>query len=226
MSKQEGAQRPRRRRGAIVTLLIGVLLVVTMPLLGAIGALFSGLGGAIAASGSPVAVGPNANVIDVREGREVRLLVPIDARAPHLTACEVPSPSGMEVGLSELPRVEATEQRFGEDSYFAFARFQTLERGDYVIDCSAAQAVVVASAKGTGLWLQPLIWLGIAAIGTVLGATLLVIGIVRFVRANRHNRELKRSADTRMPNPVADAGPAAESEAAADDDVPNPEARS
>lgn len=202
MSKQRG-ESPRRRRGAVITLLVGVVLTLLLPPLGVLGAVVSGIGGAIGSAGGPVFVGPNPNLVEVREGREVRLIVPADTHAPHLTACEVTAPSGAEVGLQELPLVEATEYRHGDDIYFAFARFQALESGEYVVDCSDAQAVVAATVHGTTPWLLPLILLGGGVIGGIVGVTLLIVGIVRLVRVNRHNRELKASDSPGVQNPVA-----------------------
>ncbi|WP_293698752.1 hypothetical protein, partial [uncultured Agrococcus sp.] len=202
MSTSEGA-RPRRRSGAIITLLIGVALVIIMPFTGVVGALFSGIGGVIQSSQRPVLVSPNPNLLELREGREVRLLVPTTEPAPHVNACTITAPSGADIEAHALPQLSATEERYGSDTYYAFGRFQATESGDYVIDCTASEGVVAASVERTSPWIMPLIWLGVAVIGVALGATLLIIGITRLVRVGSHNRAAKRAANPGFDNPTA-----------------------
>ncbi|HIY64919.1 MAG TPA: hypothetical protein H9830_01420 [Candidatus Agrococcus pullicola] len=210
MSTSEGV-RPRRRSGAIITLLIGVALVIIVPLTGVVGALFSGIGGAIQSSQRPVIVSPNPNLIELREGREVRLLVPATEPAPHVDACAITAPSGAEIEAHALPQVPATEERYGSDRYYAFGRFQATENGAHVIDCSASEGVVAASVEHASPWILPLVWLGAAVIGILIGAMLMIIGITRLVRVSGHNRAAKRAANPNVENPAAHHEPTGES---------------
>lgn len=195
-----------------------------MPFTGVVGALFSGIGGAIQSSQPPVLVSPNPNLLELREGREVRLLVPTTEPAPHVDACTITAPSGADIEAHALPQLSATEERYGSDRYYAFGRFQATESGDYVIDCSASEGVVAASVERTSPWIMPLIWLGVAVIGILLGATLMIIGITRLVRVGSHNRAAKRAANPGFDNPTAAGAesPSHDPETAARKDATSP----
>lgn len=203
MTKREGRVGPRRRRGAIITLLVGIALIVLMPIVGVLGGLFSGIGGIIATSGPPVYVSPAPSVVEIKEGREFRLLAPVDVPSPDFSDCTVTPPPGGDVLLQIVPPTEHMQEQHDGTTYVAFARLIAVDDGEYVIDCSSADSPVIVSVDRMSPWTLPLIWILGGLLGGVIGAVLLIIGIVRLVRVNRHNREVRARNNPRMQNPVS-----------------------
>ncbi|MEE6294627.1 hypothetical protein [Georgenia wangjunii] len=181
-------QGPRpKRKGAVITLVIGALLLILGPIIGF----------AVAAAGSAGAIGDIANdgvtvanpgMVDLPADAE-RVVYRESLASDANFTCDITGPDGQPVPSTEA---DANGQGIDGQTVLYGVEFTTGEAGTYTIDCdlppSADQTLLVTPPLDIG----GLIGAGIAFIVGLgvgfLGFIVLIIGIVWLVRVNKKIR--------------------------------------
>lgn len=183
-------QRPPRRAGAIISIVVGALLMIGAPIAGLII-------GALMALGGFSGLSDMAEIDTVRDGSTVRLeanrerAVFVEASSGDRMHCAVTDPAGQPVNVTTY-HLGAPD---GSGTALTGVTFRTTTAGDYTIDCD-----LPASANGPIMVSDPLNLDDFAGAGVVIiigfliglaGLVLLIIGIVWLVRVNRRIREAR-----------------------------------
>ncbi|MBK0421829.1 hypothetical protein JD292_07055 [Leucobacter sp. CSA2] len=178
----QSAPAPRNRVGAIITLIVGSILVVFGPALGlTIGGL-SLIPTALDFAGQVERVHPSTP-IEIPAGGEILLLAPEKAVASiDPSACAVTGDAAT-AAVAEAPRTSLNTLVNGTN-YVSFAQVSSEQGGSVRIDCATTADVLTAPPFPVGSVLGPLGWWTLAGVGlSVVGIVLVIVGIVRLVRA-------------------------------------------
>ena len=176
---------PRKpRTGAVVTIVIGIVLLIGGPITGVIGGAVSVVPQGIHYAESVSPVNPTATV-DLDSGGTAVLLSPTNVVATVTPAmCTARSANG------SLATVSADWSSYtittNGAEYKSFARVTALASGETTITCDTSAPVVVAPALKFRELLGSFAWwlLGGAAVA-VVGLAVLIVGILRLRRVNR-----------------------------------------
>jgi hypothetical protein len=179
-----GAPQGRRpsRKGAVITLVIGALLMVLGPVVG-FAVVATGGAGAISDIANDGVTVSNPGTVDLPADAE-RVIYPDDLASDSNFTCEVAGPDGQPVSTAEAAS--------GVQAALYGVAFTTGEAGTYSIECDLAssgnQTLLVTPPLDVdeliGAGIAFLIGLGVGFIGFVL----LIIGIIWLVRVNKKIR--------------------------------------
>lgn len=185
MTPTSDAQPPTVRTGAIITLVIGAILMISGPILGVLAGAFSMIPTAIEVGDNIAEISPTATVtLETQES--VYLLAPV-AELEHLDhgACAAHGPDGDAAGVTFAP-ASALNILVKGQRYESFAQVTATTTGHHTITCETDDIPVVAAPPftvgifGTFAW-----WTIGGIIISVIGVALVIIGIVRLARNPR-----------------------------------------
>lgn len=173
------------RTGAVVTLVLGILVMIGGPVIG-FAVMMNSIGSIVdsAVDGQSIT---NDSTVTLDANTSYGVYLGSSADAADTLDCTITGPSG-----ANLPTSQASIEIFGTAVDYPGVEFTTQESGEHLISCTAnvpVNSLTVSSPIDFDGLLSGTVWLlaGLA-IGFV-GFVVMIVGIILLVRANRRIRE-------------------------------------